>query len=58
MNNDTINKSARFSKDNPFTVPEGYFETLTQRVMDNVRQTERANVVCITQKIDVKLLYT
>jgi len=50
MNNETINKSARFSKDNPFTVPEGYFETLTQRVMDNVRQTERANVVCITQK--------
>lgn len=54
MNNETIKSTARFSKDNPFTVPEGYFETLTQRVMDNVRQSERANVVNITQKRHTK----
>ena len=26
---------------NPFRVPEGYFETLTQRTMDNIRRQER-----------------
>ena len=25
---------------NPFRVPEGYFETLTQRTMDNIRRQE------------------
>ena len=28
---------------NPFRVPEGYFETLTQRTMDNIRKQERHN---------------
>lgn len=28
---------------NPFRVPEGYFETLTQRTMDNIRKQESHN---------------
>lgn len=28
---------------NPFRVPEGYFETLTQRTMDNIRKQESTN---------------
>ena len=33
-----------FDQTNPFTVPEGYFDTLQDRIMDRIREEERLKV--------------
>ena len=47
MNNERLTTMETFNKTNPFTVPEGYFESLTQRVMDNIDLQEQTNVVAL-----------
>lgn len=37
------NINLKFDKENPFKVPEGYFESLSGRVMDNVNQKGKAS---------------
>ena len=39
MKNEEEYLNSRMGKRNPFTVPEGYFEQLTQQVMDRIPQT-------------------
>ena len=36
---------SRFGTENPFTVPEGYFEGLTERVMSRIAQRKRRRLV-------------
>lgn len=36
---------SRFGTERPFTVPEGYFESLTERVMSRVAQRKRRRLV-------------
>lgn len=36
----------RFGKANPFKVPDGYFENLTQNIMDKLPDIDSAPVVC------------
>ncbi len=42
----------RCGKQNPFTVPEGYFDTLNERIMESVDKSERHTTVwlrwCLT----------
>ena len=52
MTNEEEYLNSRMGKHNPFTVPDGYFERLTQQVMDKIPQTtivghasERAEIV-------------
>jgi hypothetical protein len=33
-------KTNQFNNENPFTVPEGYFDTLQERIMNRVRESE------------------
>ncbi len=41
------NISRKFGKENPFTVPEGYFDSLTDRIMDVLpREESRLAVTC------------
>ena len=40
MNEEEYIRTA-FSRENPFRVPEGYFESLTQRVMEQVPQQQK-----------------
>lgn len=35
----------RFGQETPFTVPEGYFDSLTDRVMGRIAQRKRRNLV-------------
>ncbi len=37
----------RCGKDNPFTVPEGYFDTLNERIMASVDKSERRKTIWI-----------
>ncbi len=50
MDNKKMTTMPNFGKCNPYTVPEGYFESLTQRVMDNVSAAEKDNIVSIRPK--------
>lgn len=45
MDKERITTMETLSRSNPFTVPEGYFDTLTKRVMDNVDAQLQENVV-------------
>ena len=47
MNNERITTLDTLSKSNPFTVPEGYFDNLTQRVMANIDAQSQENVVVL-----------
>lgn len=50
MDDKKLTTMPQFSRSNPFTVPEGYFESLTQRVMDNVQAAGGENIVSIKPK--------
>lgn len=47
MDTKRITTMDTLSKSNPFTVPEGYFDTLTARVMANVDAQVQENVVTL-----------
>lgn len=37
----------RFGKGNPYTVPEGYFDTLTSRIMSNLPDADQCKTISI-----------
>ena len=43
-----MNMNILYNKDNPFTVPDGYFDDLQERVMSNIDAHERAKRVFLT----------
>lgn len=47
MTTDEKTLAKRFGKENSFTVPEGYFDTLTERVMSNI-DTKQPKIIHIT----------
>ena len=48
MMNEETYISNKIGRDNPFTVPEGYFDSLTERVMQQLpRQQKRARVFAL-----------
>ncbi len=58
MNNEEREIRERFGKLNHFTVPEGYFEQLTQQVMERVPEQEakRARAVPMWRKYRVAIV--
>ena len=58
MNNEEREIRERFGKLNHFTVPEGYFERLTQQVMERVpeQETKRARTVPMWRKYRVAIV--
>lgn len=58
MNNEEREIRERFGKLNHFTVPEGYFDRLTQQVMERVpeQETKRARTVPMWRKYRVAIV--
>ena len=43
--------NSKMGKRNPFTVPEGYFEQLTQQVMDKIPQAATTETKAVTKEM-------
>lgn len=58
MNNEEREIRERFDKLNHFTVPEGYFDRLTQQVMERVpeREVKRARTISLWRKYRVGIV--
>lgn len=51
MMNEEDYLNSRMGKKNLFTVPEGYFEQLTQQVMDKIPQTAESETKAVTREM-------
>lgn len=58
MNNEEREIRERFDKLNHFTVPEGYFDRLTQQVMERVpeREVKRARTISLWRKYRIAIV--
>ena len=43
--------NSKMGKRNPFTVPEGYFEQLTQHIMDQIPQADTTETKAVTREM-------
>ena len=43
--------NSKMGKRNPFTVPEGYFEQLTQHIMDQIPQADTTETQAVTREM-------